>query len=148
MNMDVSAVGPAPRKSGWFSRLLLLLVAIAIGAAAGYYFKFGRLKMSEPYQEAMKLVQTAADLKTQIGEPIQDGLFPSGEITEDGDGGQARVFFTLRGPKGKAEAQLDANRIQGKWGLTQLAATPDGGTRVSIDTRGAGSPDDAPLFKP
>jgi hypothetical protein len=147
-----NAVGNPPggqRPRRWSKLLVMLVLVAAVAAAAGYYFKFGVLKWSEPYQMALDKLKAEPRLTGQIGEPIQDATpFPSGEIGKDPNNASARLYFDVAGPKGRAHVQVDARRIDGKWGLSQLTATPDGGNRVVIDTGAQTGLDEAPRFQP
>jgi hypothetical protein len=157
MNKDVnvgrqSAPGPGKpdaRPRRWPKIVVVLVLVCAAGGAAGYYYKFGTLKWSEPYQMALDKLKTDQHLVAEIGTPIKDAsCFPSGEINNDPNNGTARLFFDVAGPKAKAHVQVDARRIGGKWGLSQLAATADGGSRIPINLGSEGGLEEAPRWSP
>ena len=145
---EAQAVARAPRGRRWLRRLVLLILALAAGAAAGYYYKFGRLKASEPYQEALKTLRANEEVVKHLGEPIQDGWFPDGEINNDPNHGEARLHFHVAGLKSKAAVYAVARRIGGTWGLSQLEVSPASGgfIKIKIDVYVGGGRDDAPRW--
>jgi hypothetical protein len=154
MNTDVNygsrgGATPVQQPRRWPKVLVVLVLLGVVAAAAGYYFKFGVLKWSKPYQMALDKLKSDPGLAAQIGAPIQDVTwFPSGEIDNDPSNGTAHLFFDVAGAKSRAAVQLDARQIDGKWGLTQLTATPEGGSRLQINLGAESGLDEAPRFSP
>jgi hypothetical protein len=131
--------------------LTVVLVPILIGAGVAGWFYVVRvvpLKSSEPYQSALKRVQTDAGVIARLGQPIRDASWvPSGSVNVENGRGNANLIFKVAGPKGMASVRTDARRIQGTWGTTILEVTFADSQRISLDT-GPGGELDAPKFEP
>jgi hypothetical protein len=147
-----------PRR-GWLARNWIWLVPTTLvglglfcsGACVGIYAAvFGVLKSSAPYQMALERVQSEPQLIRRLGEPIEGvGWFPSGEVNDENDRGDARLDLDVAGPKGKAHVHAEARRIAGHWGLTRVEVTPDGGPRIVLDlSKDEEAGGEAPLFRP
>jgi len=152
-----------PRQRSWFRRnwwwvilLVFLLFILVCGGICGGVATFGiaMLKDSEPYKLALKQVREDPEVVKRLGEPIEDGLIPVGDVSTTNDRGSANLFFEVTGPKGSAKVMCQSQMVGGQWGLTQLEVTFDDGKRITIDTSakagdgGANDPGEAPLWKP
>jgi hypothetical protein len=159
-NLDQGPAAPAERpRRGWLGRnwiwfvpaTLLVLALLCGGCCVGIIGAiFGVLKSSEPYQMALERVQNDPGVIQQLGQPIEEaGWFPTGEVNIRNGQGDARLDFAVAGPQGKAHVHTEARRVGGRWGLTRLEVTPDGGQRIVLDVS-AQKPEeqDAPLFQP
>lgn len=98
-----------------------VLVAIVIFAFAIIFAVTAALKSSDVYIDAFNIVQKSPQAVAILGEPISDGLFPSGSIRIDGPSGNASLSFSVKGPKGKATIYLEATKHFGKWNFTELS---------------------------
>jgi len=137
---------PAPQIGGegvrvcsrrsWLLALVIVFIAIILLLVVGYWWRFGRLKFSEPYRMALKRVQEAPEVIERLGNPIRDATWlPSGQVYEKGDRGNATVYFVVTGPKGRAEIMAQAQRVGGEWGLVLLDVNFAAGGRVSLAER-------------
>jgi hypothetical protein len=143
---------------GWWSRNWRWLVPTALlgsvvlcgGCCLGIFLlAFGVLKSSEPYQMALERVKNDPQVIEQLGEPIEEsGWFPTGEVNIQNGSGRAGLYFNVAGPEGKGQVHAEAQRIDGRWSLTLLEITPEGGQRIPLDNSADDGPDEAPLFEP
>lgn len=157
---DSSAVvSPSPsaaKPRGWWRRnwkrlFLAVFVLAALGVGGAYYYKCGRILISEPYHQALAAVQKSPEVKQLLGEPIKDGWFPSGNVSSEQ--GEARVYFNVRGPKtadGReptAKVNFQARFVTGEWGFTNFEVTQDGGERLNLtdEVSAAQTPDVKPF---
>jgi hypothetical protein len=126
--------------------LLVIAVLLAAGAGVTWYQISGKLRLSEPYKEALAAVQKAPQVIEQLGEPIHDTwLPPSGSVY----GENAELTFKGAGPKEKAGVRTEARKIGGKWALRVLDVTFADGKRISLNTAAAGGGEgDAPKWTP
>ena len=142
---------------GWWSRnwrwfvptMLLGSVVLCGGCCLGIVGAIvGVLKSSEPYQMALEHVQNDPKVIEQLGEPIEEsGWFPSGEVNVNNGSGRAGLYFHVAGPRGKGTVHVEARRIGGRWGLTLLEITPEGGQRIPLRISDDDGQDQAPPFK-
>ncbi|MCX7426291.1 MAG: cytochrome c oxidase assembly factor Coa1 family protein [Planctomycetia bacterium] len=149
-----------PRQRSWFGRnwWWVLLVALALflliccGVCGGFFLTGVTVfKNSEPYQLALEKVKQDPEVVKRLGEPIEDGFIPQGNVNINNDRGDATLNFDVTGPNGTAHVMSQSRLINGKWGLTQLGVTFDDGQRITIDTVGGGDandPGEAPPWKP
>lgn len=158
MEPIVTAEVVQPPRRGWWSRNwlwaapagCLLIFVLPLGCCIGI---FGgtmlALKNSEPYQIALKKVQTDPKVIAQLGEPIKEARwFPSGSINVENGSGSAILNFDVAGPKGQAHVMTQARRIGGKWGLTSLDVTLPDGKRIPIKAEAGGDEEEAPRWTP
>lgn len=129
--------GPPPAASGssgcGMTCLVVMLVVAGIcllAACCGggiVWIVFGALRESEPYQMALTAVQQDAEVRKELGEPIEEGWITGGSINVNGDGsGEANFTFNVTGPKGTGTAEVHATRQRGKWRLdTLVVETPE-----------------------
>ena len=139
------------RKWLWLIVAIPLLLIIVCGGFCGGIFvmAFSIMKSSEPYQMALEQVQEDPLVIEQLGEPIEDVTwFPSGNVNMENDRGDANLHFQVAGPKGTAGVHVQARRMDGLWGLTTLEVTPEGGTRIQLDTGSGDDLGDAPKWPP
>ena len=136
-----------PRQRSWFGRnwWWVLLVALVVfllvccGVCGGLgFFGLAAIKQSEPYQLALEEVRQNPEVIKRLGEPIEDGLVPVGEVSIENNRGSANLLFDVTGPNGTAHVMSQAQMVGGSWGLTQLEVTFDTGERITIDTAGGG----------
>ncbi|WP_141059476.1 cytochrome c oxidase assembly factor Coa1 family protein [Stenotrophomonas rhizophila] len=115
---------------GWWARhwrwalplaLLLTITALA-GVAWWLLVQWSHWSRgSEPYQEAMRRARCSVDLVAHLGEPIQDGFLPMGELETSSTGvGSSQFVVHLSGPRGKGRLFLQAEREQGRWDYPML----------------------------
>ena len=148
---------PPRRKSRtclwWILAGLVIFVVLCAGLFGGIFVrefsKINEIKSSEPYQMGLEQEQQDPLVIEALGEPIEDVTwFPTGNVNAENDRGDANLHFEVAGPKGKANVHVQARRVDGQWGLTNLEVTPEGGQRIQLDT---GSEDDlgeAPRWPP
>lgn len=161
--MDAPSATPVPPrpKRGWLRRNWLWFVPTALvglfvacaGCCGGIgLYVLGQWKSAEPYQMALKLVQQDAKVKAALGEPVEEATWwrpPGGEIHIEDGRGDARYTFEVKGPRGTAQVQSQARRMDGQWSLTLLDVTIDRtGERIAVETSSTSQFDEAPRWKP
>lgn len=95
-------------------------VVMVLGVAVFVPFVLHLLKDSQPYRDAMQRVRNDARMKAILGEPIEEGLFPTGEIETSSTSGHASLEISLSGPKGSGTLDLAAHQNMGDWQFDQL----------------------------
>ncbi|NMC21979.1 MAG: hypothetical protein GYA33_16355 [Thermogutta sp.] len=129
-----------------------LVVVLVILLCAGVILGVGVFGMRAlpPYQTALEKVQNDPRVRERLGEPIESASWiPTGSFKVENDSGSANLTFKVSGPRGKAEVNVIARMIAGKWGLTTLAVTYPDGTRQELDVSDTGDDEmDAPKWTP
>lgn len=101
--------------------------------AAGTVLLFGAvvggvlygLNTSDAYRLGVARVQESRTAAERLGSPISTGM-PSGSISISGASGEARLDFSVAGPKASGRVVLEATRTFGVWALTDLELRMDG----------------------
>jgi hypothetical protein len=78
------------------------------------------MKSSDAYKVAVERAQNDENVIQAIGEPMQEGLFASGNIHTSGSSGHADMAIPLSGPKGDATVYLVAEKVAGQWQYSDL----------------------------
>jgi hypothetical protein len=151
-DFDATVPTQRSRSRGCLWILVFIGVLVVIGCVALCLGVFALLLRmgQEPYQMAVDKVTKDAQVKGQLGEPIEvASWFPRGSVNLTNDHGDANLTFQIRGPKGKASVNVVARKITGKWGLTSLDVTYPDGSRQPIDVSEDGDSEmDAPRWQP
>ncbi|MBN2580395.1 MAG: hypothetical protein JXB10_15535 [Pirellulales bacterium] len=141
LDRDLRQFGEQPRR-GWWSRnwkwfvptLLLGCIIICCGVPAGIIgYVAMKMKGLEPYAVSLQKVLMDPQIKEAIGEPIElDSILPSGQYHEEGESGEAKYYWDVKGPKGKAKIEMQARKMGGKWALVVLTATLEDGKKIDL----------------
>lgn len=140
--MEVPPVINPQREADWWDRnwkwfvptlVLSLLVLMAGFFVALFYFVFGLIKGSEPYQMSLELAASSPALIAKIGEPIEPGWLVTGNISYHNASGDADLTIPLEGPKGEATLYIVAKRELGEWTLTRaVVEVHNSGERLKL----------------
>ena len=128
---------PGARPAGWMNRnwkwlvpLFCLLVLTGIG---GFFAVLVTLmKSSDAYSGAVARASSNPAVIEALGTPIKDGLFFTGNISENNSSGSANLVIPISGPKRTASLYVSATRSLGKWHFDGLVVEVDG-TKQRID---------------
>lgn len=126
--------------------VLAILLCAGIGLGVGV---FG-MRALPPYRMALQKVQNDPQVREKLGEPVESASWiPLGNFTIENNSGSAQLTFKVRGPKGRAEVNVNGRMIAGNWGLTTLTVTYPDGTRQELDVSDTGNEEmDAPKWTP
>jgi Fungal protein of unknown function (DUF1783). len=132
---------PAPAKRGWWSRhwkwavplLALLLGALLLASIAVFVIGIASVtKSSEPYRIGLVGAKVDPRVVAALGEPIEDGIMPSGSISTSNGSGSAQLNVSLHGSRGNGTLYIEAERHAGEWHYTTLKVVPDVGEAISL----------------
>ncbi len=112
----------------WAIAGLIVFVCILALISVIMFTVSAAIKKSDVYQEALMKAKSNPAVVMTIGEPMEDGIFPSGNIEVENGTGTANLSFTLKGPKGKGTVMIDATKAMGKWRFNGLVFVPKGST--------------------
>lgn len=130
---------PAAAQPGWWQRNWKWLVPVSavtvIGLGAGFVFAIytlvtGLIKSQKPYQEPLAMAQADARVAAALGTPIEEGLFPNGNIntssSSGGSSGSASFRIPIHGPNGRGTIEVEASMSSGVWSYSTLDVLIDG----------------------
>jgi hypothetical protein len=125
--------GEATQRS-WFERnwkwFVPALLAFGMACLAGFiylifYFVMSMMQSSEPYQHALAEAKRSPAVTAAIGEPIREGWFITGKISEGGGSGSASLAIPVSGPRGGATIYVEARESAGQWQYQQVVVELD-----------------------
>lgn len=93
---------------------------------------FGAIKSSDVYTEAMKRARASQEVIALTGEPIEAGMFPTGNIAIHNLRGNADLTIPISGPKGHASLRAVAERNNGPWEFSKLEVVSNAGVRIDL----------------
>jgi hypothetical protein len=121
-------VPPSPRRVWpWVVLALVVLVpGCVVAIMAG-------MKHSDAYTFSLNEIRRNPEVRTVLGEPLETGLFVTGEININNADGNANIQYTVRGPKGTGEAFVRATRQYSQWALDEVVVdVPDAKARIAV----------------
>jgi hypothetical protein len=65
-------------------------------------------------------------VREEIGEPIEAGMFVSGQLRENGSSGKADLSIPIKGPRSEGRIRVAAYRSGGIWTFTWLQVNVEG----------------------
>ena len=134
-----------PQGQGCFTKKVILIVVGVLGvivvgviafAVAIVFVVFGAMKSSDVYQQAYERAKSSPAVRSELGEPIEDGWYVSGNVNTTGDSGQADIRFPVSGPKGSGTVEAVATKRGGVWVFSRLGVQTDGGKWVDLSKGG------------
>lgn len=107
---------------------LIVFISVLLGAIEHSF------KSSPIYKAAVTRAEASPAVLLMLGQPVTEGWFTSGQITESSDGsGRAALSVPLKGPKGSGNLRVEARRAEEKWQVVTLQFTPSAGnSRVDL----------------
>ncbi|WP_369938385.1 cytochrome c oxidase assembly factor Coa1 family protein [Xanthomonas tesorieronis] len=138
---DPAAAPPAVMRKGWWARhwkwavplVALLLGAMLLASIAVFVLGIARVtKSSEPYRIGVAGAKVDQRVVAALGEPIEDGIMPSGSISTSNGTGSANLSVSLHGSRGNGTLYIEAERHAGEWQYTTLKVLPDAGEAISL----------------
>lgn len=89
------------------------------------------LKKSEPYRLGQQKLQESTIIQREVGIPFVSS-WVRGSIKTNAAWGNARLSFTINGPKGKAKVYLEAIEERDQWQLIYLAVEIQNTSEVRV----------------
>ena len=126
---------PQPATPGWWSRnwkwgvpvMAISMLALIVGFVFLIFFGiFGMMKSAEPCKNAFAKAAANPQVQVQLGVPIEEGFFLSGNVSTVGARGHATMSIPISGPKGTGCIYLQAKKSAGTWTYSTLEVTIEG----------------------
>ncbi len=106
---------------GGCAMLGLLVIALMVGI---FFFVFGMVRNSEPYQASLRNAQASPKLRAAVGDPITSDWWFSGSVNWNNGVGDADVRISVKGPKGNASIHtIGAKQPATPWTFEKMEAT-------------------------
>lgn len=100
-----------------------------------FFTLIGNMLKGEAFEQSLTAISQHADVVAVIGEPIEAGYFVTGSIRTSGSNGEAYLQYSLSGPKGEAEAYVQAYKDMDVWVLHNVIVHwPESDTRIQVVT--------------
>ena len=114
------------------------LVLLAAFIAGILFLVFGIMKSSDVYEESLARAMADPAVVEALGDPIEDGLFVSGNVNISGPSGNANLAIPLSGPRASGTLYAEAVRSEGEWEFTTLVLKLDDppGGRIELIEKG------------
>ena len=126
---------PRPPSSGTRVGLILAIVLpLAVLLLAGVVMAvLSMFKSSDAYTLALTRARADPCVAQALGEPIEEGWFPTGHINvHSGGTGWADLDIPLNGARAAGRLRVKAQRNDEVWKLTVLTLVPDAGERIDL----------------
>ncbi len=106
----------------WFLPVSCLLAVFLFAGFIGliFYGVTSMIRSSEVYQMALQSARKNPELVSALGEPIVEGIFITGNISEGGASGSADLAIPISGPRGEATLYVVARESAGQWTFRRL----------------------------
>lgn len=72
-------------------------------------------KSNDAYRGALEIVRADMRVRSQLGEPIEDGWMPTGNVNVNGDTGSANMSVGISGPNNSGKLYIEATKSAGEW---------------------------------
>ena len=106
------------------TRLVSFVLATMLRVVMSFFL--GAFKRSDVYAEAIGIAKSNAEVRRELGEPIQEGWWVSGSMKVAGSSGAARFATTLRGSLGVGVLCIQARKHSGEWQFDLLEVAVQG----------------------
>jgi Cytochrome oxidase complex assembly protein 1/zinc-ribbon domain len=135
-----AAQASAQTKS-WLARkwklLVGVLVALVLLGTAGVFgiltLVMSSMKDSDVAKEAFSRARSNPSVAQELGTPIEEGWFASGNINVSSASGDADLALPISGPRGKGTVYVTAQKSAGEWTYTLMQAAIGGnGRRIDL----------------
>jgi hypothetical protein len=136
--MNVQHPQPGAKKSSGWKWVLIgcgCLTFCIIAAAVAFFLILGGvmagMKQSEPYRQAVKLVQSNPEVREELGE-IEFGWFVTGNVKSEGTREEADFKIPVKGTKGKGSLEVELKKRSGRWTFDRAELNCESGKRINL----------------
>ena len=77
-------------------------------------------KQNDAYQMSLERAMQHQTVIEQLGTPLEDGFFVSGNIDTEGSAGEAHLTFSLSGPKAGGTVYSHVEKHMGEWEIVEM----------------------------
>ena len=117
----------AAKKRKWILVGIIAIVSLCIACFGVFMVAiFSIMKSSGAYQLALETVKSHPMAQQVLGMPIEDGLFTTGSVQEDGPSGTADLEIPVNGANQSGTLYVTAVKEEDTWRLTYLMLNAGG----------------------
>ena len=140
MNTMPQPDGPPVAPQSWWSRnwkwvvpvgCLVPMLCCFSFVGATYFGVTKVIEGSPAFTEAFARASDHPEVQATLGTPLSPGFGLSGEVKENGSGGNANFSVPLEGPKGKGSLHVEARRVDGRWVFSVIEVVT-GSKRIDV----------------
>lgn len=110
--------------------ILLIIGGIVAFVTMGVGGVGAALKNNAPYKDSIAAVQSHPAAIEALGEPIEPGWIPSGNISVENDTGKVDFSIGVSGPKGEGTIKVIGTKANGVWTYQTWHLKVDGQEKV------------------
>ncbi len=117
----------------WAMAGLIIIAAAIVLICVFIVAMMAMFKQSVAYEMSFERAVNHPLVIEQLGTPIEDGFFMTGNISVNGPSGEANISFPISGPNGSATVYSYAEKHLGEWEILEMLVEIDAtGERIQI----------------
>ena len=116
----------------WVRWALIAYAGAGVMACGLFFVVTAQLRSSPAFGLAFAELSSSAQVREQLGTPLQAGRVMGSIKVSAGGGGETDMSFDLSGPQGKGKAYAHAIQQAGAWRVEQLALVLEDGKRLDM----------------
>jgi len=114
----------------WFvpTGCALILAFFAAFVFSLVFFVFSVIRRTDVFQDALDKAKANPQVRAELGEPIREGWWLSGNVNTSGPSGDADISIPLKGARKDGTLYAVAHKSAGEWTYDRLEVAVDGRT--------------------
>lgn len=147
MTVSDPATYPAAQPPrGWWQRNWKWVVPVGCGSLLAVFalsiflllfFVFSVIRSTDVFRTALERAKASPEVRAELGEPVKERWYVSGEVKTVGSSGHADISIPLEGSKNDGTLYAVAYKEAGEWTYERLEVAVDG-REERIDLLGEG----------
>ena len=114
-----------------------LLALFALGIFLLVFFVFSVMRNTDVFRTALERAKASPEVQAELGEPVEEGWYLTGEVKTVGSSGHADISIPLKGSKKDGTLYAVADKEAGEWTYERLEVAVEG-REERIDLLGEG----------
>src|SRR3954466_5705250 len=125
-------VAPRPnwwqRNWKWFvpTGCVAILALFAAFVLAIVVFVFSVIRQTDVFKDALERAKANPQVQAELGEPIREGWWLSGQVNTTGSSGNADISIPLKGSRKNGTLYAVAHKSAGEWTYERLEVAVEG----------------------
>jgi hypothetical protein len=112
----------------WFvpTGCVVMLVLFAAFVFSIVFFVFSVIRHTDVFKDALDKAKANPQVQAELGEPIREGWWLSGQVNTAGPSGNADISIPLKGSRKNGTLYAVAHKSAGEWTYERLEVAVDG----------------------